>query len=135
MSETRPPPWAEELRRRYLRGEAIQFVLHGNVFDVVIHGGRMLSLTEFLTDVLLKESRETIVVYNVATGARFASAPPDVAMLEELLPRAAEGAGARRARERAAHDRRRWRSSSNTPRRSRRRATRPSRPTPTAPRS
>ena len=28
------PPWAEELRRRYLAGEASQFVLHGNVFDL-----------------------------------------------------------------------------------------------------
>ena len=24
------PPWAEDLRRRYLRGEASMFLLHGN---------------------------------------------------------------------------------------------------------
>ena len=72
MSEARLlPAWAEDLRRRYLRGEASMFVLHGNVYDVVLHNGKMMALTEFLTDVLLKDSKETIAVYNVATGARF----------------------------------------------------------------
>jgi transitional endoplasmic reticulum ATPase len=87
MSEARQlPPWAEDLRRRYLRGEASTFVLHGNVYDVVLHGRRMLALTEFLTDVLLRESKETIAVYNVATGVRFAKREAGVAAgLEDLL--------------------------------------------------
>src|SRR5919199_1465687 len=51
MSEARVlPVWAEDLRRRYLRGEASMFVLHGNVYDVVIQQKLMLSLTENLTD-------------------------------------------------------------------------------------
>ncbi len=62
------------------------FVLHGNVYDVVLHGRRMLALTEFLTDVMLKESKETIAVYNVATGVRFAKREAGVAAgLEDLL--------------------------------------------------
>ncbi len=65
------PAWAEELRRRYLRNEASLFVLHGNVYDTVIHEGRTLALTEFLTRVLLRETKETIAVYNLATGIRF----------------------------------------------------------------
>ena len=65
------PTWAEDLKNRYLRGESSMFILHGNVFDVVLNGDKMLGLTEFLTDVLLKESRESIVVYNVSSGARF----------------------------------------------------------------
>lgn len=65
------PVWAEDLRKRYLRGESSMFILHGNVFDVVLNDGKMLSLTEFLTTVLLKESRENIVVYNLASGASF----------------------------------------------------------------
>ena len=86
MSESRIlPHWAEDLRRRYLRGEASMFVLHGNVYDAVLHRGKILSLTEFLTDVLLKESRETVVVYNVSTGARFAKRAPDITVHEELL--------------------------------------------------
>ena len=53
------PSWAEDLRRRYLRGEASMFVLHGNVYDVVVHGQKTSSLVDFLTDVLLKDTRET----------------------------------------------------------------------------
>src|SRR4028119_406718 len=86
MSESRPlPPWAEDLRRRYLRGEASMFVLHGNGYDSVLHAGQILSLTEFLTGVLLKESRETIVAYNVSTGARFAKRAAEVVLTEDLL--------------------------------------------------
>jgi SpoVK/Ycf46/Vps4 family AAA+-type ATPase len=64
------PPWAEELRRRYLRGEASQFVLHGNVFDLVEHGGDLLPVREYLTDRLLAESKDLVVVYNVSTGGK-----------------------------------------------------------------
>jgi SpoVK/Ycf46/Vps4 family AAA+-type ATPase len=86
MSEARNlPAWAEDLRRRYLRGEASMFVLHGNVYDVVIHDGKMMGLTEFLTDVLLKESKETIAVYNVATGARFSKHAKGETAIDDLL--------------------------------------------------
>jgi len=86
MSETRTlPAWAEDLRRRYLRGEASMFVLHGNVYDVVLCGRKMMALTEFLTDVLLKDSKDTIAVYNVATGTRFAKHAPGTMGVDELL--------------------------------------------------
>jgi SpoVK/Ycf46/Vps4 family AAA+-type ATPase len=86
MSEVRVlPTWAEDLRRRYLRGEASMFVLHGNVYDVVLCNKRMMALTEFLTDVLLKDSKETVAVYNVATGARFSKRANGVTGLEDLL--------------------------------------------------
>jgi transitional endoplasmic reticulum ATPase len=86
MSEARVlPVWADDLRRRYLRGEASMFVLHGNVYDVVIQQKLMLSLTEFLTDVLLKESKDTIAVYNVATGARFVKRASDVTNIDDLI--------------------------------------------------
>lgn len=68
------------------------FVLHGNVYDVVIHQKKMMTLTEFLTDVLLKESKEVIAVFNVSTGVRFVQGvgltpePPD-----ELLSSALKG--------------------------------------------
>ena len=86
MSEPRVlPVWAEDLRRRYLRGEASMFVLHGNVYDVVLCNRKMMGLTEFLTDVLLKESKETIAAYNVATGVRFTKRASDVTSVEDLL--------------------------------------------------
>jgi len=79
------PVWAEDLRRRYLRGEASMFVLHGNVYDVVLCNRKMMALTEFLTDVLLKESKDTIAVYNVATGVRFTKRASNVTEVEDLL--------------------------------------------------
>src|SRR5690349_16426188 len=86
MSEARLlPAWAEDLRRRYLRGEASMFVLHGNVYDVVLHNGKMMGLTEFLTDVLLKESKDTIAVYNVATGAQFTKRSKTEITVDDLL--------------------------------------------------
>jgi len=86
MSESRTlPTWAEDLRRRYLRGEASMFVLHGNVYDVVLCNRKMMGLTEFLTDVLLKDSKETIAVYNVATGTRFSKHSDDATGVNDLL--------------------------------------------------
>lgn len=79
------PAWAEDLRRRYLRGEASMFVLHGNVYDVVLCSRKMMGLTEFLTDVLLKDSKDTIAVYNLATGVRFSKRASSVTELEDLL--------------------------------------------------
>jgi SpoVK/Ycf46/Vps4 family AAA+-type ATPase len=78
------PLWAEDLRRRYLRGEASIFVLHGNVYDSVLHDGRVLPLTDFLGNVLLKESKDTIAVYNVATGVRFIKGGAKIANSEDL---------------------------------------------------
>ena len=86
MSEARVlPVWAEDLRRRYLRGEASMFVLHGNVYDVVLCNRKMMGLTEFLTEVLLKDAKDTIAVYNVATGVRFTKRVDGVTGLEDLL--------------------------------------------------
>jgi SpoVK/Ycf46/Vps4 family AAA+-type ATPase len=79
------PAWADDLRRRYLRGESSMFVLHGNVYDAVLHGDAMVSLTEFLTDALLKDSRETIAVYNVSSGARLPKRADAVTNLPDLL--------------------------------------------------
>jgi SpoVK/Ycf46/Vps4 family AAA+-type ATPase len=79
------PVWAEDLRRRYLRGEASMFVLHGNVYDVVLSNRKMMALNDFLTDVLLKESKETIAVYNLATGVRFTKRAKDLDAIDDLL--------------------------------------------------
>lgn len=86
MSDVRLlPPWADDLRRRYVRGEASLFVLHGNVYDTVVCGQQTYALTEFLTDVLLKESRETIAVFNLASGVRFAERAASVTDVDDLL--------------------------------------------------
>ena len=84
------PSWAEDLRRRYVRGEASMFLLHGNVFDTVLCGGKTLALSEFLAGALLKETKETVVLYNVATGVRFSKRAPGVELADELLLPAAK---------------------------------------------
>ena len=76
----RLPAWADELRRRYLRGESSQFVLHGNVHDLILDEGdgdrrraaeeRMMSISDFLYKVLL-EKKSLIALYNLSTGVRF----------------------------------------------------------------
>ncbi len=80
------PEWAAELRRRYLRGESSLFVLYGNVFDAVVSPSgspALRPLTDFLSNVLLRESKDTIAVYNLATGIRFAKKSKSIAA-EEL---------------------------------------------------
>jgi len=79
------PPWADDLRRRYLRGESSMFVLHGNVFDVVLYQGKPLTMSEFLTTVLLRESKDNIAVYNVATGLRLTKRTTGAAALDNAV--------------------------------------------------
>lgn len=79
------PAWAEDLRRRYLRNEAVLFVLHGNVHDLVLVDGALKPLTEFLTDVFWKDVRDTIAVYNLATGVRFPKKAKEAEAQAELM--------------------------------------------------
>ncbi|MEP6925893.1 MAG: AAA family ATPase, partial [Pyrinomonadaceae bacterium] len=66
------PDWAEELKKRYLRGEASLFVLHGNVYDTIFYDGKQLSLTDFLVCAILKPSKDLVGIYNISTGFRLA---------------------------------------------------------------
>jgi hypothetical protein len=78
------PGWTEDLRRRYLRGEASQFVLHGNVGDLVLHDGRFLALPDFLADVVLAPTKDVVVRYDLSSGVRFAKRGTPVEGAEEL---------------------------------------------------
>jgi len=78
------PSWAEDLRRRYLRGEASMFVLHGNVFDTVLWRGSLLGLSDFLAGPLLAETKDTIALYNLATGVRLVKRAPGIEQVDEL---------------------------------------------------
>jgi hypothetical protein len=85
MAPTEPPvpEWCDELRRRYLRGEASVFVLHGNVQDVVLHAGALTTVPDFLAQTLQK--KDTIIRYNVATGCRFVKKGSKIEGLEDLM--------------------------------------------------
>lgn len=66
------PRWAETVRRKYVGGEASMFILHHNVFDEILHGDTFHSLVEFLSEVLLKDNKDTIIVYDPSAGVRYA---------------------------------------------------------------
>jgi len=78
-------PWAASLRRRYLRGESSQFILHGNVHDLTLHEGKLYTLSEFLSQALLERSKDNVILYNVSTGARFSKRKMDLGSYEDLI--------------------------------------------------
>jgi AAA+ superfamily predicted ATPase len=87
------PSWAEELRRRYLRGESHLFVLHGNVHDVSLvdadggKGKQLYGVAEVLAESMKR--KDLVLRYNISTGVRFVKRPPQGAAklegVEELL--------------------------------------------------
>jgi transitional endoplasmic reticulum ATPase len=79
------PEWAEDLRRRYLRGETTQFILHGNVHDLLLHEKELHGLGDWLAKIFLQPSRAVICRYNLATGIRFFKREGDVKNVDELL--------------------------------------------------
>jgi ATP-dependent 26S proteasome regulatory subunit len=83
MADPTAPPWADELKRRYLRGEASLFVLFGNVHDLVLSGDKLLTVPDYLAESLAK--KDTIIRYNVATGCRFVKKGTKIEGLEELM--------------------------------------------------
>jgi transitional endoplasmic reticulum ATPase len=78
------PSWAEELRSSYLRGEASVFLLHGNVDDLVLHGGALLPLEAFLRDVLLAK-KDVLLAYNPSAGVRVLARKRPMVGLDELV--------------------------------------------------
>ncbi len=76
--EPKLPSWAEELRLRYLSGEASMFLVHGNVRD--LHpweepDGTLawLSIREFL-ERFLSRSKDIVTYYNLSEGLEFPEA-------------------------------------------------------------
>ena len=65
------PAWMETLRDRYLHTETSQFILHGNVHDVLFVGGRVWSMPEFL-DAFFAPSEKVVVHFDPGRGVYFA---------------------------------------------------------------
>ncbi|MEO8672989.1 MAG: AAA family ATPase [Tahibacter sp.] len=66
------PHWAETVRRKYVGGEASMFVLYHNVFDEILYNDKYWSLVDFLSEVLLKDNKDTILAYDPSAGVRYA---------------------------------------------------------------
>ncbi len=83
------PAWAEDLRQKYLRGEYAVFIVHGNVYDIVLHKGEVLSIRDFLSTHFLGPSRDTIVAYDPAQGIEVLKGErrhPPVSEVDAMLP-------------------------------------------------
>ena len=98
------PTWAEELRRRYLRGEASVFVLHGNVHDLVGSTARLVLGRRVPDSTSLLEKKDIVIRYNLSTGCRFvARRPARSSGARGAAARALARQGAARARATAVH--------------------------------
>jgi hypothetical protein len=69
MTDTNLPSWAAEMRDLFRSGSAAQFLLHGSVFDVVPHNGKLLSLPAFLEQVMFA-SYDVVLRYDRSRGVR-----------------------------------------------------------------
>jgi ATPase family associated with various cellular activities (AAA) len=69
MANSDLPAWAAEMRDLFRSGSAAQFLLHGSVFDVVPHGGKLLSLPAFLEQVMFA-SYDVVLRYDRSRGVR-----------------------------------------------------------------
>ncbi|HEX5217572.1 MAG TPA: ATP-binding protein [Vicinamibacterales bacterium] len=70
------PDWAVEMRDLFRSGSAAQFVLYGNVFDVIPHEHKLLSLPQFLDDVMFP-SYDVVLHYDRSRGVRAARGNQD----------------------------------------------------------
>ena len=94
---TRLPAWAEEMRQVFKAGATSQFVLHGNVFDLVPAadgkgGVDWLSLTAFLSGTMFQPF-DVVIRYDRGRGMSIE--PPRVPRRAEEKP---AGESARRLR-------------------------------------
>ncbi|MCA9528162.1 MAG: hypothetical protein KC549_17870, partial [Myxococcales bacterium] len=64
------PAWMGALRDRFLKTDTSQFVLHGNVHDLVYSGGRVWSMPGFL-DAFFAPSDKLVVHYDPGRGIWF----------------------------------------------------------------
>ncbi|MEO5821278.1 MAG: AAA family ATPase [Vicinamibacteraceae bacterium] len=63
------PVWASKMRDLFRSGSVAQFLLHGNVFDVIPNGDRQLSLKAFLDEAMFS-SYDTVLHYDRSRGVR-----------------------------------------------------------------
>ena len=83
------PAWAEEMRDLFRSGSAAEFILHGNVFDVLPSGGKLLSLPAFLDDVMFR-SYDVVLRYDRSRGVRATRGSKDwSAWIEQAVGREA----------------------------------------------
>ena len=64
------PPWMQDLRDRYLQTDTGQFILHGNVHDLVLCAGQTWHMSTFL-NAFFEPSNKLVVHYDPGRGIWF----------------------------------------------------------------
>lgn len=77
------PSWMRALRDRYLHTDTSQFILHGNVHDLVLAADRVWDMPEFL-DAFFAPSEKVVVHYDPGRGVWFAK-PKQAARAARVL--------------------------------------------------
>lgn len=72
------PAWASEMRDLFRSGSVAQFILHGNIFDVVPADGKLHSLQTFLDDVMFS-GYDVVLHYDRGKGIRASRGAQDFA--------------------------------------------------------
>ena len=57
------PPWANEMRDLFRAGAVAQFIIHGNIFDVVPAGGKLYPLKRFMEEAMF-EGYDVVLTYD-----------------------------------------------------------------------
>ncbi len=79
------PEWAEQMRDVFRAGTLSQFVLHGNVRDLVPDGGgHYVSLHHFLGEVMFARF-DLVVTYNTGSGLRVTKGEEHFAAFQKVL--------------------------------------------------
>jgi AAA+ superfamily predicted ATPase len=76
------PEWAARMARKYYAGEACNFLLYNNIYDLVRSGSEYFSLLNYLQKELV--GTKHIVIYNRSEGIRFGSGEAERAFLAQL---------------------------------------------------
>lgn len=65
------PSWLDELRKKYLSGESVMFVLHSNVLDLVSYEDKYITLKDFLLKEVLSKNKEISLYFDESEGVIF----------------------------------------------------------------
>ncbi|MFN8671546.1 MAG: AAA family ATPase [Candidatus Sericytochromatia bacterium] len=69
--DKKTPKWLEELRKKYLSGQSIIFILHSNVLDLVSFNDEYITLKDFLVDELLTKNKDISLYFDESEGLSF----------------------------------------------------------------
>ena len=84
LKEGSLPPWAGQMRDVFRAGTLSQFVLHGNVRDLVCDGRGYVSLHQFLSDVMFSRF-DLVVTFNTGSGLAVSKGAEHFAAFQKML--------------------------------------------------